>query len=96
MAQIASERSESVAVANPGPLGLSAFALTTFVLSATNAGLISTSFRSGDCRRPGPLLWRYRPDTGSDVGIQKWEYLRGNSLHFLRSLLDGSRLQHPE
>ena len=40
MAQIASERSESVAVANPGPLGLSAFALTTFVLSATNAGLI--------------------------------------------------------
>lgn len=40
MAQIASERSESVAVANPGPLGLSAFALTTFVLSATNAQLI--------------------------------------------------------
>jgi len=40
MAQIATERSESVAVANPGPLGLSAFALTTFVLSATNAGLI--------------------------------------------------------
>jgi len=40
MAQIASERSESVAVANPSPLGLSAFALTTFVLSATNASLI--------------------------------------------------------
>jgi len=42
MAQIARERSESVAVANPGPLGLSAFALTTFVLSCTNAGLIPT------------------------------------------------------
>jgi succinate-acetate transporter protein len=27
------------AIANPGPLGLSAFALTTFVLSAVNAGL---------------------------------------------------------
>ena len=40
MAQIASERSESVAVANPAPLGLSAFALTTFLLSSTNAGLI--------------------------------------------------------
>ncbi len=44
MAQIATERSESVPVAkpvaNPGPLGLSAFALTTFVLSATNAQLI--------------------------------------------------------
>jgi succinate-acetate transporter protein len=40
MAQIATERSESaVAVANGGPLGLSAFALTTFVLSASNAGL---------------------------------------------------------
>src|SRR5437762_3861346 len=42
MAQIARERSEAVAVANPGPLGLSAFALTTFVLSCTNAGLIPT------------------------------------------------------
>jgi succinate-acetate transporter protein len=40
MAQIATERVESAAVANPGPLGLSAFALTTFVLSSTNAQLI--------------------------------------------------------
>jgi len=40
MAQLATERSEPVAVtiANPAPLGLSAFALTTFVLSALNAG----------------------------------------------------------
>jgi succinate-acetate transporter protein len=29
------------AVANPGPLGLAAFALTTFVLSMFNAGLVS-------------------------------------------------------
>src|SRR6266699_3066318 len=42
MAQIATERAESVAVANPGPLGLSAFALTTFILSSTNAQLIPT------------------------------------------------------
>jgi succinate-acetate transporter protein len=44
MAQLARQRSEPVAaapaVANPGPLGLSAFALTTFVLSSINAGLI--------------------------------------------------------
>ncbi len=44
MAQIAadSERTAPVAaaVANPAPLGLSAFALTTFVLSASNAGFI--------------------------------------------------------
>lgn len=43
MAQIAadSERTApvAVAVANPAPLGLSAFALTTFVLSAANAQL---------------------------------------------------------
>src|SRR5215470_6220068 len=30
-------------IANPGPLGLSAFALTTFVLSAANAGLFKGS-----------------------------------------------------
>jgi len=44
MAQFARERSEPVAapaVANPGPLGLCGFALTTFVLSAVNAGLVS-------------------------------------------------------
>jgi succinate-acetate transporter protein len=40
MAQIAAERNEAAAPAhaNPAPLGLSAFALTTFVLSALNAG----------------------------------------------------------
>jgi len=40
MAQIAAERAEAVAPAqaNPAPLGLAAFALTTFVLSASNAG----------------------------------------------------------
>ncbi len=40
MAQIAKERSEPAvsSVANPAPLGLSAFALTTFVLSSANAG----------------------------------------------------------
>jgi uncharacterized protein len=42
MAQYAAERAESAvpAVANPAPLGLSAFALTTFVLSCSNAGFI--------------------------------------------------------
>ena len=45
MAQYAAEGAESAApaVANPAPLGLSAFALTTFVLSATNAGFILPS-----------------------------------------------------
>ncbi len=40
MAQIAAENTASAAPAhaNPAPLGLAAFALTTFVLSASNAG----------------------------------------------------------
>src|SRR6266852_2301132 len=40
MAQIAAEHTEAAAStqANPAPLGLAAFALTTFVLSASNAG----------------------------------------------------------
>ena len=41
MAQLAAERAETPAVANPSPLGLSAFALTTFVLSAANANLFT-------------------------------------------------------
>jgi succinate-acetate transporter protein len=42
MAQYAEEpvAAAAPAVANPGPLGLSAFALTTFVLSSSNAGFI--------------------------------------------------------
>jgi len=44
MAQIARERTEAAAaVANPAPLGLSAFALTTFVLSSSNAGLFKVN-----------------------------------------------------
>jgi len=42
MAQYAAERAEPAApaLANPAPLGLSAFALTTFVLSSSNAGFL--------------------------------------------------------
>jgi len=49
MAQYAAERAEAVApaVANPAPLGLSAFALTTFVLSSANAGFIFPAVGAG-------------------------------------------------
>lgn len=42
MAQLSAERAEvpAVATANPAPLGLCGFALTTFVLSSINAGFI--------------------------------------------------------
>ena len=43
MAEVAVERAEARAIANPAPLGLSAFALTTFVLSSANAGLFTTN-----------------------------------------------------
>jgi uncharacterized protein len=39
----AAERSSGWAPADPGPLGLAGFALTTFVLSMFNAGLVSKS-----------------------------------------------------
>jgi succinate-acetate transporter protein len=43
MADVSVERARASApaIANPAPLGLSAFALTTFVLSAANAGLFT-------------------------------------------------------
>jgi succinate-acetate transporter protein len=43
MADVPVERAEprALPLGDPGPLGLSAFALTTFVLSAANAGLFS-------------------------------------------------------
>ena len=50
MALYEADRAETAArpaVANPAPLGLSAFALTTFVLSATNAGLIPGAHAGG-------------------------------------------------
>ena len=42
MADVAVERAHASApaIANPGPLGLSGFALTTFVLSSANAGFL--------------------------------------------------------
>jgi succinate-acetate transporter protein len=49
MAQYAAERAEAAApaIANPAPLGLSAFALTTFVLSSSNAGFIFPAVGAG-------------------------------------------------
>jgi succinate-acetate transporter protein len=42
-AEAAAERAPVSMVADPGPLGLAAFALTTFVLSMVNSGLIDKS-----------------------------------------------------
>jgi succinate-acetate transporter protein len=42
-AAVGSVPTPAAAVANPGPLGLAAFALTTFVLSMFNSGLVSSA-----------------------------------------------------
>ena len=49
MADLVTDRTEARAypLGNPGPLGLSAFALTTFVLSASNAGFIFSQGTGG-------------------------------------------------
>jgi len=61
------------AVADPAPLGLAAFALTTFVLSAANAGLIP---RGGDAVVLG-LAAAY--GGLAQFGAGMWEFKRNNT-----------------
>jgi uncharacterized protein len=78
MAQYAAEGAESAApaVANPAPLGLSAFALTTFVLSATNAGFILPAVFTGGSVAIG-LAFFYGGLMQLVAGIQ--EFRQGNT-----------------
>ena len=59
-------------IADPGPLGLAAFALTTFVLSFVNAGW---SDRSSRRLRAGAGLRRHRPSSLAGM----WEFAKGNT-----------------
>lgn len=79
MAQYAAERAEAEApaVANPAPLGLSAFALTTFVLSASNAGFIFTKVGAGAAVVVGLAIF-YGGIVQLVAGIQ--EFRAGNTL----------------
>ena len=72
---LATERSESVAaaIANPAPLGLSAFALTTFVLSSINAGW----FPAGGTTIIVGLAVFYGGITQLLAGM--WEFRKGNT-----------------
>jgi hypothetical protein len=60
-------------IADPGPLGLSAFALTTFVLSAINADLIEPSVKSVVLS----LALFYGGGVQVIAGI--WEFRKGNT-----------------
>jgi succinate-acetate transporter protein len=79
MAQFAAstERSEPAAVAgaNPAPLGLSAFALTTFVLSCINAGIIVPGAAGGNIIIGAALFY------GGLVQLLAgmWEFRAGNT-----------------
>ena len=69
MADVSVERAvaSAPAIANPAPLGLSAFALTTFVLSAANAGwftgasiVIGLAFFYGGVAQMLAGMWEFR------------------------------------
>jgi succinate-acetate transporter protein len=64
---------DSSAIADPAPLGLAAFALTTFVLSAVNAGLVP---RSGEAVVLG-LAAAYGGAAQFAAGM--WEFRRNNT-----------------
>jgi uncharacterized protein len=74
MADVATERAAAPAVANPAPLGLAGFAMTTFVLSAANAQLFTGSaivlglafFYGGLCQLLAGA-WEYR--NGNTFGV---------------------------
>ena len=62
------------AVADPGPLGLAAFAMTTFVLSVFNAGIINDSTLEGVVL---PLALFYGGATQFAAGM--WEFRNANT-----------------
>lgn len=76
MANVSVERAASAApaIANPGPLGLSGFALTTFVLSAGNAGFIVAQ---GNAAMVLGLALFYGGLVQLAAGM--WEFRRGNT-----------------
>jgi len=78
MAQYAVEKAEAAApaIANPLPLGLFGFALTTFILSASNAGLFGVPPAKGLTMVIGLALF-YGGIAQLLAGM--WEFKRGNT-----------------
>src|SRR6266702_75939 len=94
MAQLAAERAEAApVVANPAPLGLSAFALTTFVLSSSNAGFLFSKAEGATLIVIGLAIF-YGGIVQLIAGVQGRQHLRCHRLLLLRRLLASPRL-HP-
>jgi len=71
--EVVEARSSGITIADPGPLGLAAFAMTTFVLSMFNADLVS---RSGESVTLG-LALAYGGIAQVLAGM--WEFRTGNT-----------------
>ena len=71
--EVVESRSGGITIADPGPLGLAAFAMTTFVLSMFNADLVS---RSGETITLG-LALTYGGLAQLLAGM--WEFRTGNT-----------------
>ena len=71
--EVVESRSGGITIADPGPLGLAAFAMTTFVLSMFNADLFS---RSGESVTLG-LALAYGGIAQVHAGM--WEFRTGNT-----------------
>ncbi len=77
-------------LANPAPLGLAGFGITTLLLNVVNAEIISKD-SIGMVLAGGPLLRWSRPVPGRHVGGEEEQHLRLHRLQLLRRLLDGVR-----
>ena len=101
MAQYAAETEKSTygapVVANPGPLGLCAFALTTFVLSSINAGWFSAGATTiivglalfyGGAAQFAAGMWEFR--TGNTFGATAFTSYGAFWLSFAAILLPGT------
>ena len=71
-------------IADPAPLGLAAFALTTFILSFVNTDLVQG--RAGRVRA-GSRLRRSRPAAGRHVGVRQGQHLRRHRVLVVRRVL---------
>lgn len=65
--------SDSASIADPGPLGLAAFAMTTFVLSTFNAGIVTNTVEAVVL----PLALFYGGFAQVLAGM--WEFRKGNT-----------------
>jgi uncharacterized protein len=106
MAQYAAETERQAAaavpaIANPGPLGLSAFALTTFVLSSVNAGwfpglaniVIGLALFYGGIAQLCAGMWEFK--TGNTFGATAFSSYGAFWLSLGFTLLPGSGILAP-